>query len=322
MIIIGIILAFVLLLTFIGVGVIAYTKIKESDPNGSDQSTTSEMSTAQEFMPFEDIKDGMIIMGGHKYRAIIEASSVNYNLKTDKEKEVIEMSFQRFLNSLTFPITFFVQTKILDNTNMLAKLRGELLATIEKRPSLTNYANAYMNDMTNLSSQIGNNKQKKKYIIVPYEDAATLGNLSDQEKYEESAKDLYSRAALIVEGLSAVGIKATILNTLEVAEVVYAAYHKDNYSEIESIMNGEFASMLTKGEVDRINNVTDDAKMDWILYEAQMRIKNELVSKSLPDYIKEDFVAVIQELDKIRDSVGGYYKSASEVGKEKLNEKR
>ncbi len=84
----------------------------------------------------EDIQDNMICLGGHKYRAVIEASSTNYNLKTDREKEIIELSFQRFINSLTFPITFFIQTKVLDNSKMLNQLENELAETVDKYPQM------------------------------------------------------------------------------------------------------------------------------------------------------------------------------------------
>ena len=64
-------------------------------------------------------------MGGHDYRLVIECSSTNYNLKTDTEREMIELSFQKLLNSLTFPITIFIQTKVLDNTKILSQMEEE-----------------------------------------------------------------------------------------------------------------------------------------------------------------------------------------------------
>jgi hypothetical protein len=286
--------------------------MRKTDPTRVDTSTQQDIATAQEFLPFEDIRDGMIIMGNHKYRAVIEASSTNYNLKTDREKEMIEVSFQRFLNSLTFPITMYVQTRVMDNTKMLQAMQEELQEAVNSYPHLSSYANDYFNEMNNLNSYIGNNKQKKKYIIVPFEDVEDLKNLSDEEKYEHSLKELQTRVSLIVDGLSSVGVRAKMLNTSELAELIFSTYHKDNYAHAENVINGEFLTMLTKGEKNHMETISNDARLDWILYEAQMRIQNELMRDDIPDFIKDNFQFSIQQLDQLRDQTSGYYKQRDE----------
>lgn len=305
MIAIGILL-FILLIG--GMGLAVFFVLKKTDPKKVDTSLVTNITTAQEFLPFEEIKDGMICLGLHKYRAIIECSSTNYNLKTDKEKEIIEISFQRFLNSLTFPIVFYIQTKIIDNSKMLESLKEELLETIKTYPQLEEYADAFFVKMANLNANIGNNIQKKKYIIVPFEEAINLANLSDEEKYSYSSKELYNRASMIVDGLSAVGVKGKILNTEELYELVYSTYHKDNYLQFENIASGEFLSIITEAKDARIHSITDDAKLDWILYEAQMRINNEMLNENVPDFIRANCEKTIRDLDNLRDNIGAYYK--------------
>jgi hypothetical protein len=304
----GVIVLIIFFLVVAGMGFAVYTVMKKTDPRRIDTSTIDTITTAQEFLPFEDIRDGMIILGGHKYRVVIEATSTNYNLKTDKEKELIEISFQRFLNSLTFPITFYVQTKKIDNSKMLSLLEEEIKATVSQFPELAEYGEIYLNEMMNLEGYIGNNKQKKKYIIVPYEEAINLPNLSDEEKYEYSLKEIYTRASIIVDGLSAVGIKARILDTKELAELVYSTYHKDNYSHVENITSGEFLSLIVDSKDRKMDNLTEDAKLDWILYEAQMRLKTELLGDNIPDFIRASAEKAIADIERIRDEVGGYYK--------------
>jgi hypothetical protein len=306
----GVILLIAFLAVFGGMGYAVYRVLSKTDPKKIDTSTVDTITTAQEFLPFEDIKDGMILLGGHNYRAVVEGSSTNYNLKTDKEKELIEISFQRFLNSLTFPITFFVQTKVIDNTKMLNLLEEEMKSAIGTFPHLEDYANIYLHEMTNLNGYIGNNKQKKKYVIIPYEEATNLPNLSDEEKYDYSLKELYTRASIIVDGLGSIGVKAKILDTKELAELVYSTYHKDNYSQVENITNGEFLTLMTEGEDRKIENLTEDAKLDWILYEAQMRLQTELMGETIPGFIKENVERSIADINRLRDEVSGYYKQA------------
>lgn len=303
------IIAGVVFLALIGGMVFAVIHVfRKTDPSKVDTSTSEDITTAQQFLPFEDIRDGMIVLGGHKYRAVIEASSTNYNLKTDKEKEMIEISFQRFLNSLTFPATIYIQTRVMDNTKMLQTMQEELQEAVNQYPQLSAYANNYFGEMNNLNTYIGNNKQKKKYIIIPFENVENLQNLSDEEKYEHSLKELQTRVSMVIDGLSSVGVRANMLNTQELAELVFSTYHKDNYAHADNVINGEFLTMLTKGEKNHMETISDDARLDWILYEAQMRIQNELMRDDVPDFLKENFETSIQKLDQLRDLTSGYYK--------------
>lgn len=291
-----------------GMAFLVYRQLQKTDPSKMDTSVQDNITTAQEFLPFEDIRDGMIVLGGHRYRAVIECSSTNYNLKTDREKEMIEVAFQRFVNSFSFPVTFYIQTKVIDNSKMLELLQEEIREAVSAFPQLEQYGNIYFNEMAGLNSYIGNNKQKKKYIIVPFDDAINLVDLSDSEKYEYASKELYNRASILVDGLGAIGVKAKILDTKELAELIFSTYHKDNYMHVENVVNGEFLTLMTEGENNHMEKMTEDARLDWILYEAQMRIQNELMNAQVPDFMKKSFEECIRELDILRDKTSGYYK--------------
>lgn len=310
---VAIIVSFVFLAIVGGMAFAVMRVLKKTDPSNNDTSTQDNITTAQDFLPFEDIKDGMICLGGHKYRAIIDCSSTNYNLKTDGEKEMIEIAFQRFVNSLTFPVTFYIQTKVIDNSKMLELLRKEIEESIEHFPQLEQYGSIYFNEMIDLNGHVGNNKQKKKYMIVSFDEAINLGDLSDPEKYDYASKELYNRATILVDGLSSVGVKAKILGTKDLAELVFSSYHKDNYTHVENVINGEFLTLLTESERNPMEALPDDARLDWILYEAQMRIQTELMKDHLPDFIKKNFDKTIRELDILRDQTSGYYKQKVDV---------
>lgn len=287
-------------------GVMVYIQIKRTDPNRMDSSTKDDITTAQEFLVFEDIKDGMICLGGHQYRMVIECTSTNYNLKTQREKEMIEISFQRFVNSLTHPIAFYVQTKVIDNSKILESLKEEIERTVEQFPQLKQYGEAFLQEMTRLNEYIGNNKHKKKYIIVPYDEAANLQGHSDEEKFEYAKQQLFRRASIILEGLSNIGVKGHILDTKELAELVYSVYHRDNYSHAENITSSEFLALIVEGE-NKIQNLSYDARLDWILYETQMRIQTELMNEDIPDFFRNNAEICLEELNRLRDNIGGYF---------------
>lgn len=290
-------------------GGMVFWQIKKTDPKNNDTSLKNDISTAQEFLPFQDISDSMINLGNHQYRALIEVSSINYNLKTKKEKDILELSFQRFLNSLDFPYSIFIQTKTMDNTRMISLLKSDIEDTLKEFPQLEEYAMTHLRDMTNIQDRIQTTKQKKKYIIIPYDDAISLTNMDDNEKYVEAAKELYTRCTLVLDGLESMGLRGNILTTNEVATVITSVYHRNNYTHIDGVIDGEYLETFVLGE-NKMSNILSEGKLDLILVEAKNKLQNELINNrnTNPDVLEATRQA-IDELERMRDKLAGYYKS-------------
>lgn len=297
-------------LTILGVmGGLVFWQIKKTDPKNTDTSLKDDITTAQEFLPFKDISDSMINLGNHQYRALIEVSSINYNLKTKKEKDILELSFQRFLNSLDFPYSIFIQTKTMDNTKMITLLEKDINKVLEEFPQLEEYARIHLQDMANIQDRIQTTKQKKKYIIVPYDDANQLTNLDDNEKYVEAAKELYNRCQLVIDGLETMGLRGKILTTNEIAEVVTSVYHRHNYRHVEGLADGDYLETFVLGE-NKMANVLSEGKLDLILVEAKTKLQTELLENRDTDpRVLESARKAIMELERIRDNLAGFYKS-------------
>jgi len=79
------------------------------------------LASVQELLPLDDIVDGVLCLRGGDYRAILEAQSVNFALKSEAEQESIMAGYRAFLNSLSYPIQVVV--RILP-TNVEAYLAG------------------------------------------------------------------------------------------------------------------------------------------------------------------------------------------------------
>lgn len=293
------------------IGAIVFHQIKKTDPSNVDTSLKSNSDTTQEQIPLEDIKDSMIHLGNHCYRAVIVVGSLNYNLKTEKEQDVIELSYQRFLNSLTHPIQMVVYTKIMDNTKMLESLKEDITASIEAFPNLQDYGEYYYNEMVHIYDNIGNNKEKKKYIIVPFDDAVELTNSTDQEKYEYAMNELQNRCAILIEGLRSLGLTADFLKSHELIDLLYTVYHKDSANQSENISSGDFLSLLVDGD-DKLLDLPHEARLDWILYETQKRLEMELATdKSVNNELKARANLAIQKITDLRNEIAGYYKEDS-----------
>lgn len=291
-----ILLVILLMLVFVGgIGALLYFMVKKLDPMRDDKTEDSNLAIAQDFLPFDDIRNGMIILPNHCYRAIIDCSSINFDLKTEGERDQIEMSFQQFINSLNFPISIFLQTKEIDNSRRIETLKREIEGTLIEFPNMKVYADHFLADMNNLNAKIGNNQQKKRYIVVTYDEAIQLERLTDGEKAVYAKKELMSRCDAIKTGLDAVGIISHVMSTPELIELVYSCYNREGFSYAEAISSNDAFALFVDGAEDRFRDLPRAGMLDLILGESLNRIRAENLDT---DKKGEGAAAEIQELQK------------------------
>lgn len=308
-----ILLVILLMLVFVGgIGALLYFMVKKLDPMKDDKTEDSNLAIAQDFLPFDDIRNGMIILPNHSYRAIIDCSSINFDLKTEGERDQIEMSFQQFINSLNFPISIFLQTKEIDNSRRIETLKREIEGTLIEFPNMKVYADHFLADMNNLNAKIGNNQQKKRYIVVTYDEAIQLERLTDGEKAVYAKKELMSRCDAIKTGLDAVGIISHVMSTPELIELVYSCYNREGFSYAEAISSNDAFALFVDGAEDKFQDLPRAGMLDLILGESLNRIRAENLDT---DKKGEGAAAEIQELQKdvtrwmeqIRRKYAGYF---------------
>lgn len=308
-----ILLVILLMLVFVGgIGALLYFMVKKLDPMKDDKTEDSNLAIAQDFLPFDDIRNGMIILPNHSYRAIIDCSSINFDLKTEGERDQIEMSFQQFINSLNFPISIFLQTKEIDNSRRIETLKREIEGTLIEFPNMKVYADHFLADMNNLNAKIGNNQQKKRYIVVTYDEAIQLERLTDGEKAVYAKKELMSRCDAIKTGLDAVGIISHVMSTPELIELVYSCYNREGFSYAEAISSNDAFALFVDGAEDKFQDLPRAGMLDLILGESLNRIQAENLDT---DKKGEGAAAEIQELQKdvirrmeqIRRKYAGYF---------------
>lgn len=294
-------LTFLLLLIVGGMAALMIFIIKKLDPNQGDKSEDGSSGIAQDFLPFDDIQNGIIILPNYCYRAILECTSLNYDLKTEGERDQIEMSFQRFINSLSFPTSIFLQTKEIDNSSRIESLKKEVQQTLVEFPGISTYAEQYIKDMQTLNTRIGNNQQKKRYIIITYDEASQLGQLSDGEKAAYAAKELQTRCNAISQGLDAVGVRTQRLGTPELIELIYSCYNRDNFSYAGAISSGDAFSLFVDGAEDKFENFPKVGLLDLILGETINQIRQGGIDAD------RNGQAVLEQLEALRQKYAGYF---------------
>jgi len=77
----------------------------------------------QELLPLDEIAGDVLRLRGGDYRAVLQAGSVNFALKSEAEQEAILAGYRRFLNGLSYPLQVLVRVVPTDVEGYLAGLR-------------------------------------------------------------------------------------------------------------------------------------------------------------------------------------------------------
>lgn len=254
---------------------------KKVQPYGRFQGELSRQSIF-EFMEFDEIVDDMIVRkNGTQYIMVLQCNGVNYDLMSEQEKIAVEEGFVQFLNTLRFPIQLYVQSRTLNLRDIITDYKervDNLVNEIEKVDSKIAQAKARNNnalvekllfekrrknsvleygiDITDYVEKLSSNRnvlQQRTYVIVSYYTAELGGGIdkySKEEIYNMCFSELYTRCQNIASSLGTSQITSKILDSEELAELLYIAYNRDE-SEILNLskaMNAQYDSLYSTGK--------------------------------------------------------------------------
>jgi hypothetical protein len=189
------------------------------------------MQSTQDFLQFDQIKDGIIILKNKGLRMILMVSSLNFALKSTEEQNAIIYQFQNFLNSLDFSCQIVVQSRRLNMTGYMEKL--EKIAKEEENELLKIQVNEYRKFIEQISKG-GSVMQKTFYVVVPFSlsEIQTTGERKKapkitltEELFQRSKSQLLQRVEFVILGLRGSGLQAVPLTNLEIAELFWALHH-------------------------------------------------------------------------------------------------
>src|SRR3989344_2928814 len=130
---------------------------------------TKKQST-QELLDIAEIKDDVIVLHSGGLRKIALTAGVNFDLKSEKERDILIYNYQEFLNSLDFSIQQIIHSRkinIEEYLNKLVKIKA-------KEPELL--MKNLINDYGKFIEQfVAKNPimSKSFFVVVPY-DPVTL----------------------------------------------------------------------------------------------------------------------------------------------------
>lgn len=123
-------------------------------------------SSTQRYLPFTEIRDNMLIMKDGSSRMVLKIHALNFNLKSTEEQDAILISYQRFLNTLNFPIQIIVRSLRVDIESYINRLKNTALK--QENSLLQEQTYKYIDFLTTLID-LAQIMRKDFYIVVPYD---------------------------------------------------------------------------------------------------------------------------------------------------------
>ena len=317
-------------------------KRKEDDELNKQVKKSSVIYTAEpimDFMEFEKIEDNMIIQKNGKYLMVVECQGINYDLMSEMEKVAVEQGFITFLNTLRYPVQLYIQTRTINLERSISGYKSKLSDIQKKYTSAQIEYENILKDKKTTKADIDRTKyelvkqknlkeytediirdierqslnqsilSKKYYVIIPcYRSEMAAGDFDKTEVESMAFSELYTRARGVINALFACQVMGRVLNSEELAELLYIAYNRDEadlfwmdkikqagfeelYSTAPDIMNKKIKLLdkqIEEKSIELANNKINEARRKQdIEYDEKERNKEELINKKAKELIKK-----------------------------------
>jgi hypothetical protein len=225
------------------------------------QKKGSPAASTQLHMNIAEVKDNIVVLKNGGLRAILQTSSVNFNLKSEEEQNSIIYAYQGFLNTLEFPIQICVRSRKLDIDKYIDNVREKASQHDNKllKQQTLEYAE-YVQKLIEYADIM----ETTFFVIVPYDpyraqklnmfskfmqslsSADSIDNIKKRHReFEELKKHLNERVNSVKAGLEGCNLRTEQLTTPQLVELFYKIYNPDT-SKNEKLED------LTKIDVEQI----------------------------------------------------------------------
>ncbi len=189
----------------------------------------------QQFLEIDQIREGIVILKDKSLRGVMMVSSLNFALTSEEEQNAIIYQFQSFLNSLDFSCQIVTQTRKLNISGYVEKIKE--LEKNQENELLKVQTASYREFIETLVAG-GSIMSKNFFVVVPFyllniPQAGGLGKIFKapaipkltEEDFQRCKNQLWQKMEFLALGLRRCGLRALPLTTTELIELFWGLYH-------------------------------------------------------------------------------------------------
>lgn len=175
--------------------------------------------SSRQQIQIKKVFDNILVLPNQEYRLILETSSVNFELKSEEEQDVMIDSFQNFLNALPCQIQILVRVREID----IDKYAEDVVRSKEKekdpiyRKQIEGYS-AFVKKLVTGNSILS----RRFYIVLPYH------HPDRNEDWKVIKEHLNLNRDIVIKGLERMQMKAKTLSSIEIINLFYSFYNPDS----------------------------------------------------------------------------------------------
>lgn len=212
------------------------------------------LASTQDHLDILDIAGNLVLLKTGGAALVLQATSVNFDLLSEREQDAMIAAYSALLNSLSFPIQILINSRKLDLSAYLAKVDEQAKASTQANPYLKEKISSYKEFIVSLV-QKGEVLDKRFYIVIPYFGEVTLApqagifgflfgggkkktlRINRAVLLEKAKIDLEPKRDHLIKQLERLGIKSRQLTTSELIELYYEIYNPDQ-ARVQHITGG------------------------------------------------------------------------------------
>lgn len=196
------------------------------------------VATTQEHLPISDITEDIVLFKDGGAGLVMESTSLNFGLLSEKEQQAVIAAYAALLNSLSFATQIVIRTQRKDISSYIQFLdESAKKITNQKLSSLVQGYRRFILESIKKKNVLG----KKFYIVVPFsslELGVTKSALSIVKRksglpfpksyvVRKAKIVLYPRRDHLIRQAGRLGLKLKQLTTSELIDLYYSIYNPE-----------------------------------------------------------------------------------------------
>jgi len=212
------------------------------------------VGTTQGHLPFAAIRDGVVLYKDGGAAIVMESTSLNFGLLSDREQEAVVAAYAALINSLSFSVQIVIRTQRKDVTQYIAYI--DEAATKIQNDKLRNLMVSYR-DFVIETTKKRNVLGKRFFVVIPFSSlelgvsqslqilTKRKGPLPYTEEYvlKKAKIALFPKRDHLIRQGARLGLRLRQLDTEQITKLYYDVYNpksdtvKENKEVVETGAN-------------------------------------------------------------------------------------